>query len=832
MRNYNKTIPQKKNHSNLFPSMRFVIPYWTSSFVFTWIILLNVHPSVFGQSGESAGRFRPVYIDSSGALIDSLPTFEDSIFVDGKEYKFTGLDENGKTTGLHVFDEATLNLSLKVGEEEDRELGFFAKAGSWLINNVTRIASLTFVKPEIGANRFFFVNEILTEDLRLIRSLYEQQGYFGAKIVLYKATMSKDRRKISLKIYIHEGKPTVLSEDPKIKVISSLPLVDPRNDLDPKKIIDQLIVQKGDVLARESIDLDKATVQKIFGQHGYFSAEVTELIDTVGMEPLKVKVEYTVLPGRYTVFGKTDVAGNYYKSQNANVPVDTTHRIVNDEVILLKVRYKEGRPFDPDKLGLSVGQINGLSVFRSVKPLMSKKRGQVDSALIASKSDLSVMLDSIKQKSDNRLMGKDVNVHEFGIPVDTLNITMSVNERKEKIIKPGVGITTDFRDLPASEQRGLSNLPFLGLQVTWQSRNFMGGARKLEVSAKVSKGFVKDRFFANYMQGKIAFRQPSFILPFTRDAENDLLLTISAERNNTKAFDELSYEVSPTFIRQLTRQLSMNLTPLAFTRKRILRTEASDNTDRNFFTTNSRLGFTFNSSNDFFYPNTGFLIYATGDFAGFLLPSDLKYIKWNFDNRKYFGVTKKMSLALRAHVGSDIPYYVGTTKTQIPVSEQFYGGGPNSIRGWGIKELGVIEEKLDTAGDGKVSSRLTYLGGNSILEASIELRYNLYVSRNPNDAISGMDIAGFVDYGHVWTEYNFKNFDKALPIQPVGAAGIGTRIRTLIGPVRIDVGYKLVNIDKIKVRDVKTQQIRTISSVGAKKNVSPIAFQITLGQPF
>ncbi len=803
--------------------MRCPLPYLT--FLFSGILLLAVPFAVSAQSEKAQERFREEYNDSSGIWIDSLPLYEDSVFVDGKEYEFEGVDERGKKKGLKVFDDATLNLSLKVGEEEDRELGFFARAGYWFVNNLTRIVTLTFIDPELGSNRYFFVNEILAEDLRLIRSLYEEQGYFDAKIVRYKARLSKDRRKILVKIYIHEGKPTELEADPGIKVVSSIPIVDPKGDLEPRKIVSQLIVQKGDILARENIDLDKTTIQKIFGQHGYFSAEVSERIDTVAGEPRKVRVEYTVLPGRYTVFGKTDVAGNYYKGPNDKTPVDTTKKIVDDNVVLLKVRYKEGRPFDPDKLGLSVGQINGLSVFRSVKPILNKKRGHIDSATVSSRGELALKLDSIKQKSDNRLVGKDLDLEVYGIPVDTLNITMAVNERKEKIIKPGFGITTDFTDLPADQRRGLSNLPFLALQVTWQSRNFMGGARKLEVTGKVSKGFVADRYFANYMQGKIAFRQPSFVLPFTKDAENDLLITLSGERNNTKAFDELNYEVSPTFIRQLTRQLSMNLTPLAFTRKILLRTEASDNTDKNFFTTNSRLGFTFNSSNDFFYPNTGFLVYANSDFAGFLLPSDLKYLKLNFDNRKYVGLTKRMTLALRFRLGTDIPYYVGQTKTQIPVSEQFYGGGPNSIRGWGIKELGVIEE--DTSG----GPRLTFLGGNSIIETSIEFRYNLYVSRNPNDVISGMDLAAFFDYGNVWTEYNFKNFSKDIPSKPVGATGLGTRIRSLIGPIRIDVGYKLINIQKLKVRDVDTQQIRTITRKGAKL-ISPIAFQITLGQAF
>ncbi|MBL7961347.1 hypothetical protein JNL27_14030, partial [bacterium] len=343
---------------------------------------MNFNSNAVGQFEETRTRFRSVYVDSSGALIDSLPVFEDSVFVSGKEYEFTGLDDKGESTGLKVFDEATLNLSLKVGEEEDRELGFFTKAGSWFVNNLTRIVTLTFWDPGIGTNRYFFVNEILTEDLRLIRSLYEEQGYFDARIVKYKATLSKDRRKISVKIYIHEGKPTVLADDPKIKVTSSLPLIDPKGNLDPKKIISQLIVQKGNVFVRENIDLDKATIQKIYGQYGYYSAEVSESIDTISTEERKVNLIYSVLPGRYTVFGKTDVAGNYYKKTNTDAIADTTKKIVNDEVILLKVRYKEGRPFDPDKLGLSVGQINGLSVFRSVKPILSRKRGQIDSALI------------------------------------------------------------------------------------------------------------------------------------------------------------------------------------------------------------------------------------------------------------------------------------------------------------------------------------------------------------------------------------------------------------------------------------------------------------------
>lgn len=771
------------------------------------------------DSSHAQAKFRPVYVDSTGAKIDSLPGLEDSVFVEDNEYEFVGVNDEGREVGLSVLDDLTLSLSLVVGEEEERELGFFKKTGAWLVNFIARVASLSFWDLGLGTNRLFFGREVFKDDLRRILVLYQDLGYFETRIVRYKARFSDDQKSIAVKIFINEGRPTVLASDPTLKVVSQHPVIDPKNDLSTEKIVPLLLARKGEPLSRNSLEVSQNLILQKFNQSGYPYAEVKETIDTtVGHR--QAKVHFDIFPGRYTVFGRTTVAGNFYKSPGS----DTTRPIVDDRVILRKIRYKSGRPYNPDQLSLSVGEINGLGVFRSVKPLLSTSRGLIDSSILLSSDKLGAEIDSIRQSSEYRLTGKNADLGRYGIPVDTLGVAIQVSERKERSIKPGVGFTTDFRDLPQSEKdKGLATLPFAAFLISWQSKNFLGGARKLQISGQVSKGFQQGKYFANYMQAKVTFRQPSFHIPLTPTTNSDLVVTVSGERNNTAAFDVVKYEAAPTLIWQLTKPLSLSLTPFAFTRQQLRRTDVGyDSTGpKDFFTTTTKVGATFNTSDDFFYPTEGFLIYFLSDFAGFVLPSDLKFMRLSLDNRKYLKWSNRLTTAVRARVGTVIPYKTDQGMTVIPPSEQFYGGGPNSIRGWGIKELGIIRES---------GNALAFVGGNSILEAGIEMRYNMYVTRDPSEVVTGMDLAAFVDVGNVWTEYDFRNVPSELPSKPVIAVGGGMRIRTLIGPVRVDVGYKLIDPKKLKVIG-PDGQVKTIDPQLAK-DVSRIAIQVTLGQAF
>ncbi len=757
-------------------------------------------------------RGHRTFVDSIGVFMDSLPTLTDSFFVKDRKYEFTGVKASGDETGLDVYDELTLNLSLEVGEQEERDISGFSKVLYGIGNFIVRLGTLTFYDPGFGSDRYFFDHEILDADMHRIRQMYEAKGYYQTKIAWYRARVDYDSKVVTIRIAIREGHPVRLTKDPEITVISPIPIVDSKRELTSDELQKLLPLRKGDPLARDQVEYTKTVLARHFSQRGYPAAEIQEKIDTTGWASRQAAVQYMITPGRFTVFGNTEIRGNYYKKSGS----DTTARIVEDDVILKKVRYKKGRPYNPDDLSLSVGQINGLGVFRTVKPSANRVKGTIDSTRVLPK----FIIDSLLARSDNRLHLKKADYRSYGVPVDTMNIALTVSEKKERSIKPGVGFTTDFVDLPEDNN---AVLPFTRLLVTWQSKNFLGGARKLQISGEISKGFEKtDFFFTNYMIAKVTFRQPSFRLPFTSDVNNDLVTTVSFERNSTKAFDLRKLDVSPTFLRQITSRLSMNLTPLSFSRATELIVGAPNNV---FFTTDQKLGFAYNSSNDFFNPTSGFLIYLNGDAAGFTLPSDLKYFKWNVDVRRYIGLSSRLSLATRVHVAAAIPYYVDGQLTQVPASEQFYAGGPNSIRGWGIRELGILHI---------VDGRLAYFGGNSILETGAEFRYNLFISRDPTEAIGGMDLAVFYDAGNVWTNDNFTNAKDAggntLPSRVLGAVGVGLRVRTLIGPLRVDFGYKLIDPKNLKAID-ENGLVVPLTSAQAK-DISRLAFQITLGQAY
>jgi outer membrane protein insertion porin family len=127
------------------------------------------------------------------------------------------------------------------------------------------------------------------------------------------------------------------------------------------------------------------------------------------------------------------------------------------------------------------------------------------------------------------------------------------------------------------------------------------------------------------------------------------------------------------------------------------------------------------------------------------------------DFRSYHDLWETLVLAWRLKAGA-----VSTNEEHdfIPIEERFYSGGATSVRGWKRFELGPIDNL------GKP------IGGNSLFEGSLELRFPLW------NMISGV---AFMDFGNVW----IPSFTYRLN-EIRYSAGAGIRIGTPIGPVRLD----------------------------------------------
>jgi outer membrane protein assembly factor BamA len=203
---------------------------------------------------------------------------------------------------------------------------------------------------------------------------------------------------------------------------------------------------------------------------------------------------------------------------------------------------------------------------------------------------------------------------------------------------------------------------------------------------------------------------------------------------------------------------------------------------------NSILGFTIqrDKANDLFSPTAGFVHSFTVEEAG-LLPLALhkafprmpftQFYRVNAIGRWYFDVTdhRFTILALKARAGLEGKYgeSYSDPQRQIPQTHLFFGGGSGSVRGWESRGL--------------IASGNPLLGGNLVVEGSVEVRMNILQAMR-DGLLDKFWIVGFVDAGNVWVEASQFNLK-----QVALAAGIGIRYDTFFGPFRIDWGFRVYN---------------------------------------
>jgi outer membrane protein insertion porin family len=203
---------------------------------------------------------------------------------------------------------------------------------------------------------------------------------------------------------------------------------------------------------------------------------------------------------------------------------------------------------------------------------------------------------------------------------------------------------------------------------------------------------------------------------------------------------------------------------------------------------NSIVGFTIqrDKANDLFSPSAGFIHTFTVEEAG-LFPLLLRrtfpqipftqFYRVNAIGRWYFDLTdhRFTVLALKARAGLEGKYgeSYGDPNRQIPQTHLFFGGGSSSVRGWPSRGL--------------IASGNPLLGGNLVLEGSVEFRFNVLQSMR-DGFLDKLWVVGFLDAGNVWVEAS-----KFSPKQVALAAGIGIRYDTFFGPFRIDWGFRLYN---------------------------------------
>ncbi len=146
---------------------------------------------------------------------------------------------------------------------------------------------------------------------------------------------------------------------------------------------------------------------------------------------------------------------------------------------------------------------------------------------------------------------------------------------------------------------------------------------------------------------------------------------------------------------------------------------------------------------------------------------------------------RKTELATRFFAGITIP----KAGQSVPFFKQYFLGGPNSMRAWGLRQLG-----LGSSAASDTATGFTDRYGDLALEGNIEYRFPIWT-------FSSFKISSalFTDIGNVWNI----NRDPTNPNAEFSISRLGKDIAVAIGTgIRFDFNYFLIRIDAAyKVKD-------------------------------
>ncbi len=213
-----------------------------------------------------------------------------------------------------------------------------------------------------------------------------------------------------------------------------------------------------------------------------------------------------------------------------------------------------------------------------------------------------------------------------------------------------------------------------------------------------------------------------------------------------------------------------------------------------------------------------------------------RYLKGEIELKKVRNFNKT-SLAFRLFGGIGYNYGSGATFGQsLPFFKQFFSGGPNSMRAWSLRQLGLGSSLLS---DTSTSFRDRF--GDVQLEANIEYRFPV-----ANFSAVKIGSAVFADIGNIWNlKMNESNPNSMLEWNRFArdiAVGVGTGLRLDFSYflIRLDFAYKVkdpariknngwVNIADFEWRN-KEFEISSPDGVVLKRN--NYALQLGIGLPF
>lgn len=607
---------------------------------------------------------------------------------------------------------------------------------------------------------------VLERDLARIERFYQARGFYEAHVRAGRVMRRARDKRIRVEIVVEEGTPVRIKnvslawKDWKLPDAASVtkPVTEAKNEL-----------RKGERFDEDAYEATKKDIVRAMTDRGFPYANVTghAKVDLVAHT---ADVTFTIELGPPSTFGDVQIVGL------GELP---------EKPIRNALGIKKGDPFSTIALTSAERALADFGVFGAIEvrpdlPPPDKPRTTI-------------------------------------IP-----ITITVQPAALRAVKLGVGAEAGGR----VEAHG---------SVSWEDRNFLGGMRRFAVEFRPGLVFYPNALYNllvappdQYLPEarlRLELRQPGVFEPRTqailRGAANiyrpQSILTAPAPGTPEAKEPALGYlEASTTiglerrfadFQHYLGQFFHVQYDdPFLYPVWSGTRPEGYSRLVFTYLETIGNLDFRRNDRGelDRIAPRKGVYLGLNAQLAGYFLPGDADDVRLRPDFRAYVPVAKRVTLAFHLSGGFLVPRTdeyekalaqlepLASTKTEVDAGNVdslddlrstlqklqfrgFYSGGPNSNRGYVYNGVGM-HASVPLRG-ATTTAPWAPTGGLSLWESSLELRLSF------TDALGAIL---FVDASDVRSGLGELRLDR-----PHVSAGLGLRYATPVGPVRVDVGYRL-----------------------------------------
>lgn len=296
-------------------------------------------------------------------------------------------------------------------------------------------------------------------------------------------------------------------------------------------------------------------------------------------------------------------------------------------------------------------------------------------------------------------------------------------------------------------------------QLSWQHRNIDGRGDRFGADGRAS--FIEQRLSANYL------------IPYTINAKSSNVSTLFGVHRLEPSYELFQAGFNTSIIYRFERNKTASLSYEYSFNEELSRDQGIELPS--FFSNYNVSSITLSGyySEGFSRREEGWVVQPSIELSGTFTEGTFTFQKFNIDVRRYTPLTNTTTFAARINTGTI--FY--EENESLPSNIRFFTGGTNSVRGWNRQSLGPSLPIFDDDGNFK---EYVSVGGRTSFSFNAEIRQDL------DALIPNLGFAAFLDGGQVWR--NIQSLDER--VVQYGAGG-GFRYQSPIGPVRIDIAYKL-----------------------------------------